>query len=286
MSPPSNTIPSDEEIEKISPTTFSIFAYEGTNVVETVNSTVGVVARYTQTDNVDEPPLAMQRGSTASFYETDGLGSITSLTDSTGALAQTYSYDSYGNLTNSTGSITNPIRYTGREFDAETSLYYYRARYYDPTTGRFLSEDKLRFGSGGVHFYSYVDNNPNNFRDPSGRKKFHGNWCGPDWTGAMKEEYNPAHASSYAKPVDDLDTVCMHHDICYFNCRNTLPCDPEGRSKCMRQCDNVMTGEALPIIVNQNWGYGYAIWWAIKLHKYPDPGTNIHCGCYNVTRLL
>jgi RHS repeat-associated protein len=51
-----------------------------------------------------------------------------------------YEYDSFGNLTISTGTVENPFRYTGRELDSETGLYYYRARYYDPTTGRFLSE--------------------------------------------------------------------------------------------------------------------------------------------------
>lgn len=46
---------------------------------------------------------------------------------------------------NVAGSLTNPFQYTAREFDPETSLYYYRARYYDPTSGRFLSEGPLGF---------------------------------------------------------------------------------------------------------------------------------------------
>jgi RHS repeat-associated protein len=58
-----------------------------------------------------------------------------------------YTYDSYGNLTASTGTLVNSFRYTSRESDPETGLYYYRARYYDPNAGRFLSEDPL--GSGG-----------------------------------------------------------------------------------------------------------------------------------------
>ena len=57
------------------------------------------------------------------FYEQDGLGSITSLTGSSGSLAQTYTYDSFGNQTASSGSLTNFFRYTGREFDTETGLY-------------------------------------------------------------------------------------------------------------------------------------------------------------------
>ena len=67
----------------------------------------------------------------------------------------------------STGSLTNAFRYTGREFDLETSLYYYRARYYDPNTGRLIAEDPLRF-RGGLDFYSYVSNGPLNRKDPYG----------------------------------------------------------------------------------------------------------------------
>jgi hypothetical protein len=80
--------PFGRRIEKISPTTTSIFAYDGPNLIETVNSTGEGVARYTQTENVDEP-LAMQRGSTTSYYEADGLGSITSLSSSAGVLVNT-----------------------------------------------------------------------------------------------------------------------------------------------------------------------------------------------------
>lgn len=50
----------------------------------------------------------------------------TSLTNSAGAVAQSYTYDSFGNTTNSSGSVANPFRYTGRDFDSETGLYYYR----------------------------------------------------------------------------------------------------------------------------------------------------------------
>jgi hypothetical protein len=61
----------------------------------------------------------------------DGLGSVTSLSNSAGALGQTYSFDSFGKQTASAGSLVNPFQYTGRELDSETGLYYYRARYYD-----------------------------------------------------------------------------------------------------------------------------------------------------------
>src|SRR5205085_711891 len=79
------------------------------------------------------------------YYEAAGLGSIASLTDSSGTIAATYSYDSFGKVLSSTGSIINPLRYTARELDSETGVYYYRARYLDQSTGRFVSEDPFRF---------------------------------------------------------------------------------------------------------------------------------------------
>ena len=104
------------------------------------------------------------------FYHGDGLGSITSLTDGLGLLAASYVYDSFGKLTASTGSVMNPFQYTGREYDSRTGLYYYRARYYAPSTGRFVSEDPIRFG-GGIDFYAYAGNGPVTFMDPTGLKQ-------------------------------------------------------------------------------------------------------------------
>jgi RHS repeat-associated protein len=62
----------------------------------------------------------------------------------------------------------NPFQYTARESDPETGLYYYRARYYDSTAGRFLSEDPLEFGGSGPNFYVYVFNSAINLLDPTG----------------------------------------------------------------------------------------------------------------------
>ena len=73
-----------------------------------------------------------------------------------------------GKLTASTGSLVNPFQYTARESDTETGLYYYLARYYDPSAGRFLSEDPIGFLSG-IDFYTYVRNGPTKYRDPSGK---------------------------------------------------------------------------------------------------------------------
>jgi RHS repeat-associated protein len=158
--------PFGRRIYKSSSSGTSIYAYDGDNLVEETNAAGGVVARYSQGLNIDEP-LAMLRSAATSYYQADGLGSTTSLTDTTGAVANSYTYDSFGNLLASSGSLVNSFRYTGREFDPETSLYYYRARYYDQGSGRFLSEDPIRF-KGGLDFYSYASNNPVRSKDPYG----------------------------------------------------------------------------------------------------------------------
>ncbi|HVH70779.1 MAG TPA: RHS repeat-associated core domain-containing protein [Candidatus Dormibacteraeota bacterium] len=159
--------PFGRRIYKSSSTGTSIYAYDGDNLVEEANASGAVVARYSQGLNIDEP-LAMFRSGTTSYYEVDGVDSVTSMSNSAGALGQTYTFDSFGNQTASSGSLTNPFQYTDREFDSETSLYYYRARYYDPKEGRFLAEDPLGPKDEGPSLYAYVGNNPTNSEDPLG----------------------------------------------------------------------------------------------------------------------
>ena len=142
-------------------------------------------ARYTHGPGIDEP-LILERDLDASgtfepnetfFYHTDALGSITELTDINGQAAQFYVYDAFGNMTvfdaagaeiTPESAIANPYTYTGREFDIESGLYYYRARYYDPRIGRFTQADPIGFQGGDTNFYAYVANNPVNFTDAFG----------------------------------------------------------------------------------------------------------------------
>jgi RHS repeat-associated protein len=92
-------------------------------------------------------------------------------------VAQRYEYDAYGNIVAMLDpGFVQPYAFTGREWDPETGLYYYRARYYDPKIGRFMSEDPIRF-LGGVNFYAYVENNPINRTDPFGLQGCCGGWA-------------------------------------------------------------------------------------------------------------
>jgi RHS repeat-associated protein len=158
--------PFGRRIQKSGPLGTTNYAYDGANIVEEMDNAGSALARYAQVPGVDQP-LSEFRSGAASYYAADGLGSITSLTNASGTTAATYAYDAFGNLSASTGSITNPFRYTSREFDSETQVYFYRTRYYDPTNGRFVNEDLARF-AGGMNLYRYVGNSPVRFIDPYG----------------------------------------------------------------------------------------------------------------------
>ena len=160
--------PFGRRIQKSGATTTN-YVYDGANTIEEVDSSGSLQAKYSQ-GGIDEP-LSELRSGAVSYYEQDGLGSVTSLSNIGGTLANTYGYDSFGDLTSSSGTVTNYLQFTGRDYDSETGLRYYRARYYDPGTGRFLSEDPIDFSGGDVNFYRYVSDNPLTFVDPAGEQK-------------------------------------------------------------------------------------------------------------------
>jgi RHS repeat-associated protein len=122
--------------------------------------------------------------------------------DRDGQIVNQISYDSFGQITNETHSnVDFHFGYTGRELDAETGLYYNRARYYDPAVGEFVSEDPIGFAAGDGNLYRYVGNNPLFYLDPtgfcsvgsSGEPEFFGPGFGPDSSpGGGPEFFGPA----------------------------------------------------------------------------------------------
>jgi len=106
-------------------------------------------------------------------FHHDGLTSVVGLSSHDGRVLEQTRYSAFGerqsNVLDTVGGLfpTNQLRYTGREEETATGLYYYRARYYDPGLGRFLSEDPLGF-EAGINFYAYVSNDPVNANDPTG----------------------------------------------------------------------------------------------------------------------
>ena len=161
--------PFGRRIQKSGPLGTTNYLYDGANIVEEVDGAANILARFLHGPRVDQP-LAQGLSGTVSNYESDGLGSITSVTDSSETVQTTYNYDAFGNSSSTTGTLTNSLRYAGREFDQETNLYFNRARYYDPSSGRFLSEDRLWF-SDTPNLFIYSLNNPARLRDPWGHQE-------------------------------------------------------------------------------------------------------------------
>ncbi len=110
---------------------------------------------------------------TPSFYVYDGAGSVRQLTNSAGVVTDEYEYDAYGNSFTKTGSTPNNYLYRGEQYDADLGLYYLRARYYNPNTGRFMGTDPWRgnqYDPKTLHKYLYAGGDPVNWVDPSGRE--------------------------------------------------------------------------------------------------------------------
>ena len=138
------------------------YLYDRLNLIQEQGAST---ADYLYGPGIDEP-LAMSRGGQAYYYIVDGLGSVAELTNSAGTVQNSYLYDAWGQTRSQTGSLANPFSYTAREL-AEASTMFYRARYYQPSVGRFLQEDPLDPGALSTR-YAYVLNSPVSYTDPNG----------------------------------------------------------------------------------------------------------------------
>lgn len=106
------------------------------------------------------------------YFHHDGLGSTRSLTSEDGALTDVYQYSAFGELRSHTGTSANEFLFAGEQRDADSGLYYLRARYYSPETGRFTQVDPFQGVDENpltLHDYEYAGNNPILLTDPSGR---------------------------------------------------------------------------------------------------------------------
>ena len=140
------------------------YLYDGANVIQ--EQIGGTPSANMLTGGVDEVFSRMESADTQSLLA-DGLGSTLALLNSAGVTQTEYTYEPFGNTTITGAGSSNPSQFTARENDG-TGLYYYRARYYSPTLGRFISEDPIGFAGHDTNLYRYVFNSPTNLRDPFG----------------------------------------------------------------------------------------------------------------------
>jgi len=133
-----------------------------------------LTTRYLRGDVVDQL-LARIDGSTARWYVHDHLGSIRKVLDNSGVVKDAITYDAWGNILAETdANERGRYAWTSREIDVETALQYNRARYYDATTGRWISQDPLGFDAGDSNLFRYVNNRSPGTTDPSGMKPIEG----------------------------------------------------------------------------------------------------------------
>jgi RHS repeat-associated protein len=146
--------------------------YDGNNIVLSFDGNNAQTHRYLHSPGVDQ--ILADEVSTTNVLWTlsDHQGTVRDVVNNAGTVVNHLRYDSFGKVTGQT-STTVSFRYgfTGRENDTETGLNYYRARYQDPSTGQFVSQDPLGFGGGDSNIYRYVGNSPTNRIDPSGQFK-------------------------------------------------------------------------------------------------------------------
>jgi RHS repeat-associated protein len=159
----------DRRISKTVNGQTTYFLNDGNELWAELNQAGQVISRYLQGANVDELVARYRPGEGTAWYLSDRLETIRDIANAVGNLVNSVDYDSFGKILAQTNpSAGDRFAFTGREFDSETELYYYRARYYDANLGRFISQDPIGFGGEDSNLYRYVSNNPVNAIDPSG----------------------------------------------------------------------------------------------------------------------
>jgi len=167
--------PQGMRIKKTNPTETIRYTYDHNGrVIAEADASFAVQANY-----VWGPDRLLQKRDTATgdryYYLYNGHGDVVQIVDQEGEVVNEYEYDEWGNITNQIDEGThNPFKYAGEIYDDETGLYYLRARYYDPSMGRFINKDSFEGQIDNpltLNLYTYVHNNPLTNVDPTGH------WC-------------------------------------------------------------------------------------------------------------
>jgi RHS repeat-associated protein len=261
------------------------YVYDGSGIIDERLST-GATLKHVDGPGIDQHWATRDGASVVTYFLADHLGSVVQTTNAAGTVTFARDYDPYGSPI--AGGAQAGYAYTGREWDPETNLYYYRARYYDPNAGRFISEDPIGSG-GGINRYGYAGDNPANLVDPLGLYEYnggyagpypwrgpwpppptppppappsgfqwYGNWGGPGWTGGQWGTWNTINHNTAAGPINMQDFAYCLHDQCYGRC-TTLP-TAWARFQCRLQCDMDLSNRLLAIILSNQPGNNVYAW--------------------------
>jgi RHS repeat-associated protein len=200
------------------------YVYDRENIIEERLSS-GQTYDYVQGLGTDRTLAQRDQANLVSYYLADHLGSIVQTTTGPGTVTLTREYDPWGNMLQ--GSSVGGYAFTGREWDPETSIYYYRARYYEATLGRFLSADPLGF-SAGPNLYAYTRNDPVRYRDPFG--------------------LDPALGSQ------TCDQACRHKLEVDAAIDGKTDIDPEALRRCVCECKAAIDIVAGPLVIADGTG--------------------------------
>jgi len=172
------------KISRLDNDTYEYYIYDGMNLVADYDANNGRIIRtYTYgpgIDDIQSITIYDEDGySETYYYIKDASNTVHVLVDETGLIVEYYYYDAFGNLKMrdedynwiSESNYGNRFLFQGREYDYATALYYFRSRWYEPETGRWLSPDPIGI-SGGLNLYAFCNNDPVNFVDPMGEDVF------------------------------------------------------------------------------------------------------------------
>jgi len=196
-------------------------------------------AVYTHEPGLHGELISQRRGETTSYYHYDGLGSTVALTNESEEVTDTFRYRAYGEPVVRTGTTENPFRWVGAlgyYWDEELGQYYVRARHYEPSVARWMSQDPIGY-QGSMNTYWYASDNPARVVDPSGLVVVELSpppqppWC-PDWlyeACTMMEPPKPLPPEKPHRPTKSPDEYYDKNGCCKIEikmfCRK-MPSDP------------------------------------------------------------
>jgi RHS repeat-associated protein len=281
------------------------YLYDGIHVVADTDGGGNLLRTYTYGPGMDDI-LSMtihgSSGTTNYYYLKDLSNTVLALANSSGSIVESYNYDAYGNVTikNSGGSVIstsaygNRFLFQGREYDYTTQLYHFRARWYDPETGRWLSNDPIGI-SGGLNLYAFCGNDPVNFVDPMGWAHFGkrpldmtggsciyvlsegGGWFGDFFNIGLYHEqlfYDDGSGEDigFFEPNIPGKVHRIGDDVAY---REKYGCDLDGYDMSSYRYDDTIMRQAVEIVKNRlengNIPYSLLGWgWGVKKYNCQD----------------